>query len=405
VTKDKKILEENFPIDYRGDVAGQMCSYIIRKESFTLIGVKDNCKVNMLRFLAMRTDVQEKYLGEKAKEYLWVVVNLDELCEFTLTGFYHLLGSSLVETVGGGEKWKYLNNLFIDSPTILLKALKEDLAAIAEKTGKTIVILLNNFDIAKKLDLDLVYHQLVAIRQVVRFDICYVFSGTRPYEPQHFFFNKTVWMTPFKETDAKEVIERNEKRYGIKLSENDRKKVLELSGGHAGMIKFLIQNVEAGKPLGRSEDTDFQCERILSTLTDLERAKLKNNQKDELLVNLGLQEMFGDKAKCFSELLANFLKRDNRDVPVFCWDRENDEVYFLGKPLKYELANKEFVLLKLLLSKPGRTFSREEIMNQVWGEEHFPSDWALDKQISRLREKIGQENLKVIRGQGVMIGG
>ncbi len=210
-------------------------------------------------------------------------------------------------------------------------------------------------------------------------------------------------MTPFKNGDASGVTTRNEKRYGINLSEGERKEIMDLSGGHAGMIKFLVQHMADGGKLERSPDTDFQCERILSTLTNLEKAKLKANQRCELLINLGLQTENGNKILCFAKILADFLKQDISGIPVLCWDKEIDEVYYLGKPLKWELAHKEFAVLKLLLSKPGKTFSREEIMNQIWGEEAFPSDWALDKQISRLREKIGAENLQVIRGQGVMI--
>jgi hypothetical protein len=399
----KSVLEKNFPPAYREDVVSIICKYVEAKESCCLVGVKDNCKVNVLRFLASRPDVRKRYLGEKSENYRWVMVDVGEMCEFSIVGFYHLLGTSLIEALGG-IRWKYLNDIFVDSPIILLKAIKEDLGETARKTGKTIVILFNNFDlIVKKMDLDLIYHHLVSIRQAARFEICYVFSGTRPFNKLSSIFNKIVWMTPFCDKDAVGVISRNEERYGIKLSNQQREEVMRLSGGHAGLIKFIIQNMAEGQGLGRSKDTDFQCERILSTLTDLEKAKLRHNQKNELLVNLGLQKVNDKRARCFSGILENYMKLNNKVTPVFCWDKENNEVYYLGKPLRRELTNKEFSILKLLLGKPGKTFSREEIMDKIWGEETFPSDWALDKQISRLREKIGKEYLGVVRGQGVAL--
>lgn len=64
------------------------------------------------------------------------------------------------------------------------------------------------------------------------------------------------------------------------------------------------------------------------------------------------------------------------------------------------LAKKEFELLALLVSKPGKVFKREEIMNKVWGSEVIVGDRTIDVHIRKLREKIGSNYIKTTKGVG-----
>ncbi|MEM1324589.1 MAG: response regulator transcription factor [Bacteroidota bacterium] len=65
-----------------------------------------------------------------------------------------------------------------------------------------------------------------------------------------------------------------------------------------------------------------------------------------------------------------------------------------------ELAKKEFELLSLLISKPGKVFSRDEIFNKVWGTDVIVGNRTIDVHIRKLREKIGDEYIKTIKGIG-----
>lgn len=65
-----------------------------------------------------------------------------------------------------------------------------------------------------------------------------------------------------------------------------------------------------------------------------------------------------------------------------------------------ELAKKEFDLLFLLVSKPGKVFSREEIFNKVWGTDVIVGNRTIDVHIRKLREKIGEDHIKTIKGIG-----
>lgn len=61
---------------------------------------------------------------------------------------------------------------------------------------------------------------------------------------------------------------------------------------------------------------------------------------------------------------------------------------------------KEFELLALLASKPGRVFTREEILNKVWGEDVVVGDRTIDVHIRKLREKLGEEFIRTVKGIG-----
>jgi two-component system alkaline phosphatase synthesis response regulator PhoP len=65
-----------------------------------------------------------------------------------------------------------------------------------------------------------------------------------------------------------------------------------------------------------------------------------------------------------------------------------------------QLPKKEFELLTLLIGKPGKVFKREEIYNQIWGNELFVGDRTIDVHIRKLREKIGEDRIKTIKGIG-----
>lgn len=64
------------------------------------------------------------------------------------------------------------------------------------------------------------------------------------------------------------------------------------------------------------------------------------------------------------------------------------------------LAKKEFELLYLLASRPGRVFLRNEILNQVWGNEVIVGDRTIDVHIRKIRQKLGLDCITTVKGVG-----
>ena len=79
-------------------------------------------------------------------------------------------------------------------------------------------------------------------------------------------------------------------------------------------------------------------------------------------------------------------------------DRERYTVTRDGREIS--LPRKEFALLDLLYSSPGKLFSREEIYARIWGSEVVVGDRTIDVHIRKLRQKIGDEKIVTVKGVG-----
>jgi two-component system alkaline phosphatase synthesis response regulator PhoP len=79
-------------------------------------------------------------------------------------------------------------------------------------------------------------------------------------------------------------------------------------------------------------------------------------------------------------------------------DRDAYVVYKAGK--KISLPRKEFELFSLLTSRPSKVFKRDVILDTVWGNEVVVGGRTIDVHIRKLREKIGDEHFKTVKGVG-----
>lgn len=72
----------------------------------------------------------------------------------------------------------------------------------------------------------------------------------------------------------------------------------------------------------------------------------------------------------------------------------------MAKEKEIKLTTLEFDLLVLLLNNKNKTFSREEVLNLVWGDDYFGSDRVVDDLIRRLRKKMPKLNISTVYGYG-----
>jgi len=99
--------------------------------------------------------------------------------------------------------------------------------------------------------------------------------------------------------------------------------------------------------------------------------------------------------------LLRRVKDDNKQAETSVTLQVDRERYVVIKQdVEISVPRKEFELLALLLSKPGKVFSRETILNVVWGQEVVVGDRTIDVHIRKLREKIGDETIKTVKGVG-----
>ena len=89
---------------------------------------------------------------------------------------------------------------------------------------------------------------------------------------------------------------------------------------------------------------------------------------------------------------------ENLNVGGIIINREEYKIVMEGREIV--LPRKEFELFYLLASKPGKVFKREEILDKVWGNDVIVGGRTIDVHIRKLREKIGDDFFKTIKGVG-----
>ena len=100
-------------------------------------------------------------------------------------------------------------------------------------------------------------------------------------------------------------------------------------------------------------------------------------------------------------LLRRFKEEDVSDtLKIGSLEINRDEYKIISKGKELILPRKEFELLSLLASKPGKVFKRDEILDTVWGNEVIVGGRTIDVHIRKLREKIGDDSFKTIKGVG-----
>ena len=112
------------------------------------------------------------------------------------------------------------------------------------------------------------------------------------------------------------------------------------------------------------------------------------------------------KPKILLKKIASIFKRINKSKnnkqSIHLGEIKIDRNSYLVFKNKNEISlpRKEFELLFLLASKPGKVFTRDEIMSKVWGSEVIVGDRTIDVHIRKLREKIGDLYFKTVKGVG-----
>jgi len=77
-----------------------------------------------------------------------------------------------------------------------------------------------------------------------------------------------------------------------------------------------------------------------------------------------------------------------------------DQYLVFEKGTELQLAKKEFEILRLLSSRPGKVFSRQEIFNKVWGSDLLVGERTIDVHVRKIREKVGSHYIKTVKGIG-----
>jgi len=154
--------------------------------------------------------------------------------------------------------------------------------------------------------------------------------------------------------------------------------------------------------------------KILRTLPDFEKVivifltALSDEQSEVQGLQLGADDYISKPIKPallnsrISAALRRLKSDENFEEKIILGDLEINKTQFAVKYQDKEitLAKKEFELLMLLASKPGRVFLRQEILQRVWGTEVIVGDRTIDVHIRKIRQKLGIDLITTVKGVG-----
>jgi len=101
-----------------------------------------------------------------------------------------------------------------------------------------------------------------------------------------------------------------------------------------------------------------------------------------------------------NSLFRRLKKTENKIIKINGLEIDPEKFVVIYEGKEFILAKKEFELLYLLASKPGRVFLRNEILSQVWGAEVIVGDRTIDVHIRKIRQKLGLDCITTVKGVG-----
>lgn len=99
-------------------------------------------------------------------------------------------------------------------------------------------------------------------------------------------------------------------------------------------------------------------------------------------------------------LFRRIVNVDDKSLQVGELFIDREKYYVKYKEAEIILARKEFELLSLLASKPGKVFLRNEILSQIWGTDVIVGDRTIDVHIRKIRQKLNLECISTVKGVG-----
>lgn len=99
-------------------------------------------------------------------------------------------------------------------------------------------------------------------------------------------------------------------------------------------------------------------------------------------------------------LLRRFGNKESKTLTIDNITIDTEQFLIKIDDINFVLAKKEFELLYLLAQKPGKVFLRQEILNQVWGNEVIVGDRTIDVHVRKIRQKLGIDCIKTVKGVG-----
>jgi DNA-binding winged helix-turn-helix (wHTH) protein len=439
--------QDRYALTYRAAQARQVMDWIKAGQSGCIIGLRGAGKSNFLRFL-LHQDVQRHYLGQDYANFIFALVDLLALAERAEWAVYELMLNRLIDQLRPlgieGEAVEELASLYQEvthtrDPLAAQRALERCVDLFCRRPARRIALLFDEFDaVFRTLDPSL-FSTLRTIRDAHKGQVSYVVVVTDDLahlredltEVDHFYRlvgRNVCGLGPYGEMDARRMIDYLASQRSIKLSEEDMRCLIELSGGHAGLLKAILSQLwdapqkgellEIAPALTEEPTVQAECRKVWASLPGGEQATLGTLVAEALadphalrrLKRKGLVRVGQPQPLIFSSLFTDFVRQQalpaRRGVVI---SRSPRQVQIEERCVEI-LTELEFEMLCYLYEHRGRVCTKDELIQNVYGQQYDRmtggiSDATLQTLVARLRAKIEPDRdrpryIVTLRGEG-----
>jgi DNA-binding winged helix-turn-helix (wHTH) protein len=423
----------DLPLTYRQSEVGAIFQCINAGDSCSVVGPSGVAKSNLYRFLRQE-NVRAHYLGEEWQTYLLVHLDANEITEMTEEAISNLLVERLLSA----------------APAVVVKhhSVSAVVKAIFEQDVRAIVFLFDQFDAVYDTLNGRFFANLRAIRDEYKYRISFVLlsrhelaalaSSPEREEFEELFSSNTIGLGPYNNGDSLLLLQRVGTRYGRKLNVKKSQTLIELTGGHPGMLKaasiaLFKDNHELAKQQTELFDwflnvTDLlsECDKLWNSIGSAEQQFLRrlengsnpprDKQTKSLLQLKRLIKANDNGLELFSPLFAEYVSRWKRIEPATTKLAAGavridtaGEVWVNDELVTPALTKKELLLLEYLCLSPGRLRTKDEIIAAAYPDEYRSgagvSDDALNAVVKRLRDRLEPysgfgNRIVTVRGKG-----
>ena len=411
------VIEANYPLTFRQEEAKELGKHLKSRHTVVLIGMKKVGISNFLRFFLNNKDIPGTYIKDYRK-HLFIPIELNDLVECEIPPFWTLtlkrIADSIEEYPIDEKIKKQIRNLFLESIQLqdlffTIDSVRLSLLKITEQ-GYLPTIFFIRFDRMKDAVTPEFFANLEGIRATNQ-QVSFVFTSYQPLKrliPLVFpktswaVFFKNIYIPPAKKEDMEIIFNTYKKRFGVSLSEELESYLFELVDGYTQYLQLALiflhdkkepvkTREELFKGLINEERINLQSEELWEGLDkDAQNALLKITNGEKLLPeekrrsiylwNTGFVRISGANNYIFSKLFEEYVRRKEKEAN--------------SKEANNEFSKKEHLLFKYLLDNKEKICEREQIIETVWPEEEElgVSDWAIDKLVARVRNKLKEQD-------------
>lgn len=403
-------IENKYPAHFRQEDTKILAQHLLDHSSVVLVGMKRVGISNFLRFFLNSSVVSEQYFQRST--LLFFTIDAHDLVECAISPFWTLVLKRMTDVV---EESQLSDSIKKKSREYFLESIQlkdtfytfdcvQKLCAQVSQVGYYPVLVFTRFDRLLPAFTHEFFANLQGLKDAAG-KLSYIFTSYRPLEqlqPEIFtpssmsVFAHNQYLKPASQKDAQVVLNTLMDRYSVHISQKHQQALLQASAGHVQYLHLglLAYKESADKhhfsfsvqQLQENESIALQSEELFEGMTAKEKGlcvKIAENQtltKEELkeaeyLYNTGL---INEHHSLFSELLTHYIRKTA--------SHQN------GK--QKELSRQEQTLFNLFLENLSILVERNTIVETVWPDqaEDGVSDWAIDRLVARLRQKLKARN-------------